>query len=68
MIIGSPKYTISALHDRNSVVLGSKQLGITDDASVDDGDPKINLHINEENLGMIGSNKYLGVQIDSELK
>ena len=35
---------------------------------MDNGDPKINLHINEENLDMIGSNKYLGVQIDSELK
>ena len=31
------------------------------------GDPKINLHINEDNLDMIGSNKYLGIQIDSEL-
>ena len=35
---------------------------------MDNGDPKINLHINEENLDMIGSNEYLGVQIDSELK
>ena len=35
---------------------------------MDNGDPKINLHINEENLDMMGSNKYLGVQIDSELK
>ena len=34
----------------------------------DNGEPKINLHINEDNLDMIGSNKYLGVQIDSELK
>ena len=29
---------------------------------------KPSLHINEGNLDMIGSNKYLGVQIDSELK
>ena len=35
---------------------------------VDNGAPKINLHINEDNLDMIGCNKYLGVQIDSELK
>ena len=35
---------------------------------LDNGDPEINLHINEDNLDMIGSNKYLGVQIDSELK
>ena len=35
---------------------------------MDNGDPKINLHINEDNLDMIGSNMYLGVQIDSELK
>ena len=35
---------------------------------MDNGGPKINLHINEDNLDMIGSNKYLGVQIDSELK
>ena len=34
----------------------------------DNGDPKINLHIKEDNLDMIGSNKYLGLQIDSELK
>ena len=35
---------------------------------MDNGDPKINLNINEENLDMIGSKKHLGVQIDSELK
>ena len=35
---------------------------------LDNGDPEINLHINEDNLDMIGSNKYIGVQIDSELK
>ena len=35
---------------------------------MDNGDPKINLHIKEDNLDMIGSNKYLGVQIESELK
>ena len=35
---------------------------------LDNGDPEINLHINEDNLDIIGSNKYLGVQIDSELK
>ena len=35
---------------------------------MDNKDPKINLHINEDNLDMIGSNKCLGVQIDSELK
>ena len=35
---------------------------------MDNGDPKKNLHINEDSLDMIGSNKYLGVQIDSELK
>ena len=29
---------------------------------------EINLHINEENLVRIGSNKYLGVQIDSEIE
>ena len=34
----------------------------------DNGDPGINLHINEDNTDMIGSNKYLGVQIDQELK
>ena len=31
-------------------------------------DPVINLHINEDNLDMIGSNKYLSIQNDSELK
>ena len=35
---------------------------------MDNGDPKINLQIKKDNLDMIGSNKYLGVQIDSELK
>ena len=35
---------------------------------MDNGDPKINLHRNENNLDMIGSNKNLSVQIDSELK
>ena len=35
---------------------------------MDNGYPKINLHVNKDNLDMIGSNKYLGVQIDSELK
>ena len=35
---------------------------------MDKRDPKINLHINEDNLDMIEANKYLGVQIDSELK
>ena len=35
---------------------------------MDNGDPKINLHINEDNLDMIRFNKYLGVQIDSECK
>ena len=35
---------------------------------MDNGDPKINLHINEDNLDMIGPNKYLGGQIDSKLK
>ena len=35
---------------------------------IDNGDSEINLHINEDNLARIGSNKYLGVQIDSELK
>ena len=35
---------------------------------MDNGDSEINLHINEDNLDRIGSNKYLGVQIDSELK
>jgi len=34
----------------------------------DNEDSKINLHVNEDNLARIGSNKYLGVQIDSELK
>ena len=34
----------------------------------DNGEPKINLYINENNLDMIGSNKYIGLQIDSELK
>ena len=29
---------------------------------------EINLHINEENLVRTGSNKYLGVQIDSEIE
>ena len=32
------------------------------------GDSEINSHINEDNLNMIGSNRYLGVQIDSEFK
>ena len=32
------------------------------------GDSEINLHINEDNLARNGSNKYLGVQIYSELK
>ena len=32
------------------------------------GDSEINFHINEDNLNMTGSNRYLGVQIDSELK
>ena len=32
------------------------------------GDSEINFHINEDNLNMIGSNRYLGIQIDSELK
>ena len=35
---------------------------------MDNGDPEINLHINEDYLDMIGSNKYPGVQIDSEVK
>ena len=35
---------------------------------MDNGDSEINFLINEDNLNMIGSNKYLGVQIDSELK
>ena len=35
---------------------------------MDNGDPEINLHINENNLDMIGSNKYLRVQIDPELR
>ena len=35
---------------------------------MDNGNPKINSHINEDNLDMIGSNKYLGIQIDLELK
>ena len=34
---------------------------------MDSGDPEIIPHINEDNLDMIGSNKYLGVQIDPEL-
>ena len=34
---------------------------------LDKGDPATNLHINKENLDMIGSNKYLGFQSDSEL-
>ena len=32
------------------------------------GDSETIFHINEDNLNMIGSNRYLGVQIDSELK
>ena len=32
------------------------------------GDSEINFHIEEDNLNMIGSNRYLGVQIDSELE
>ena len=35
---------------------------------IDNGDSKINLLINVDNLARIRSNKYLGVQIDSELK
>ena len=35
---------------------------------MDNGDSEIDCHINEDNLNMIGSNKYLGVQIDSGLK
>ena len=35
---------------------------------IDNGDSEINLHINEDNLVRIGSNEYLGVEIDSELK
>ena len=35
---------------------------------IEKGDSEINLHINEDNLARIGSNKYVGVQIDSELK
>ena len=31
-------------------------------------DSEINFHINEDNLNMIGSNRYVGVQIDSELR
>ena len=34
---------------------------------MDNGDPVINLHINEDNLDMIGSNKYLGIQIVQNL-
>ena len=34
---------------------------------MDSGDSEINLHMNEDNLDRIGSNKYLDVQIDSEL-
>ena len=36
--------------------------------NIDNGDSEINLHLNEDNLVRIRSNKYLGVQIDSELK
>ena len=32
------------------------------------GDSEIHFHINEDDLNMIGSNRYQGVQIDSELK
>ena len=35
---------------------------------MDNGDPEINLHIKEGNLDMIGSNNYLGVQVDPGLK
>ena len=35
---------------------------------LDNGDTEVNLHINEDNLDIFGSNKYLGVQIDSVLK
>jgi len=35
---------------------------------MDNGESEINLHVNEDNLFRIGSNQYLGVQIDSELK
>ena len=35
---------------------------------MDNRDPVINLHINEGSLDRSGSNKYMGIQIDSELK
>ena len=35
---------------------------------MDNRNSEINLHIKEDNLDRIGSNKYLGVQIDPELK
>ena len=35
---------------------------------IDNGNSEISLNINEDKLVRIGSNKYLGVQIDSKLK
>ena len=49
-----------------SMILGSSSNLKKD--HMDDGDSEINFHIQEENLNIIGSNRYLGVQIASELK
>ena len=49
-----------------SMILGSSSNLKKD--HMDDGDSEINFHINEENLNIIGSNRYLSVQIASELK
>ena len=63
--LGGNKLSLNVAKTQSMILGSSSNLKKQD---IDNGDPKINLHINENNLDIIGSNKYLGVHIDSELK
>ena len=63
--LGGNKLSLNVAKTQSMILGSSSNLKKQD---IDNGDPKINLHINEDNLDIIESNKYLGVHIDSELK
>ena len=63
--LGGNKLSLNVVKTQSMILGSSSNLR---KHNSDNGDPKINLHINEDNLEMVGSTKYLGVQIDSELK
>ena len=63
--LGGNKHSLNVAKTQSMILGSSSNLK---KHHIDNGDPKINLQINEDNPDMVRSNKYLGIQIDSELK